>query len=220
MFRYDVLKMRQFLIKFLEPFRMWLFSEQWRGKNNHNLTRAVNRFNLKNVKVGKGTYGPIQVLYDGGSGKLTIGSYCSIADDVKFFLGGGHDYKRISTYPFQTKIYNGINSLKRDEHLDIEVEDDVWLGYDVIVLAGARIGKGSVIGARSVVSGIIPPYSIFVGNRVIKKRFSDTVISKIENIDFSQIEHRMGDDYQLYCTEQITDENVENIIKSFVGNNC
>jgi acetyltransferase-like isoleucine patch superfamily enzyme len=55
---------------------------------------------------------------------------------------------------------------------EVVIEDDVWLGYNVIVLPGVTIGKGSVIGAGSVVSKDIPPYSIAIGNpaRVIKKR--------------------------------------------------
>jgi acetyltransferase-like isoleucine patch superfamily enzyme len=115
--------------------------------------------------VGKATYGPIEVLYDSGTARLSIGNYCSIASNVKFFLGGGHNYRKISTFPFQTKVYKGYGSSNRTEKLDIIVEDDVWIGYDCIILSGSRIGKGSVIGARSVVTGIIPPYSVYVGNK-------------------------------------------------------
>jgi acetyltransferase-like isoleucine patch superfamily enzyme len=170
---------------------------------------------MANVSVGKGTYGPIEILYDAGIAHLSIGHYCSIADNVKFFLGGGHDYKRISTYPFQTKVYKSINAKNRDKDLDIEICDDVWIGYDTILLAGSKIGKGCVIGARSVVTGKIPPYSIYVGNKVIKKRFPDDIIAKLQEIDFSNINHYSNDDYQPLCTEVVTNENIDLMLKHF-----
>ncbi len=54
----------------------------------------------------------------------------------------------------------------------VVIEDDVWLGYNVVILPGVTIGQGSVIGAGSVVVKDIPPYSVAVGNpaKVIKKR--------------------------------------------------
>lgn len=208
--------MKKFLIWLLEPIRYLFFRLKWRKINSFNETRAVNRFHLDNVSVGRNTYGPLEVLYDAGNGKLSIGSYCSIADNVKFFLGGGHNYKRISTFHFQTKTYMGLHLLKRDEYIDIVVEDDVWIGYDVIVLAGSKIGKGSVVGARSIVSGEIPPYSIYVGNKVIKQRFPENVISKIKDIDFSKVEHNIGDKYQSYCTQELNESNVDEILRSFV----
>jgi acetyltransferase-like isoleucine patch superfamily enzyme len=168
--------------------------------------------------VGKATYGPVEVLYDSGTGRLKIGNYCSIAKNVKFLLGGAHNYRRICTYPFQTKIYNGKGALSRDEQIDIIVEDDVWIGYDCIVLAGTKIGKGSVIGARSVVTGIIPPYSVYVGNKVIKKRFSDDIIKVIESIDYSSLHHSVSDDYEKYCTEEVNLGNLNNIKEAFETN--
>lgn len=128
---------------------------------------------------------------------------------------GGHNYRKITTYPFQTKVYHGKGALARNEHIDIIVEDDVWIGYDCIVLAGAKIGKGSVIGARSVVTGTIPPYSVYVGNKVIKRRFNEEIIQKIGKLDYSTIEHHLGDFYEQFCNEEITDENVDKILNAF-----
>jgi acetyltransferase-like isoleucine patch superfamily enzyme len=54
----------------------------------------------------------------------------------------------------------------------IRIEDDVWIGSGVRVLAGVKIGRGSIIGANAVVTKDIPSYSIAVGipAKVIKKR--------------------------------------------------
>lgn len=58
------------------------------------------------------------------------------------------------------------------DEADVVIGDDVWLGTRVVVLPGARIGAGSVIGAGAVVRGEIPPFSIAVGApaRVVGRR--------------------------------------------------
>ena len=55
------------------------------------------------------------------------------------------------------------------------IEDDVWIGARAIILPGVKIGRGSVIGAGSVVTKDVPPYSIFVGNpaKFLKQRNTD-----------------------------------------------
>ncbi len=209
--------MKQFIIKIAKPFYMAYFRYNWRLHNRHNESHAINRFHWRNVNVGKATYGPVEVLYDHGTSRLSIGNYCSIAKGVKFLLGGGHNYRKISTFPFQTKVYNGYGGATRDEKSDIVVEDDVWIGLECIVLAGSRIGKGSVIGARSVVTGIIPPYSVYVGNKVIKMRFPDEVIERIKDVDFSQVCLTNGDAYMKYCNTELSDSNVEEIKCAFTG---
>lgn len=74
----------------------------WRKQNRHNDTEAINYFTRSNVKVGKHTYGPIEVLYDTGAVKVTIGNYCSIAKAVKMFGGG---YMTIIGYQlFRSKL--------------------------------------------------------------------------------------------------------------------
>lgn len=82
-------------------------------------------------------------------------------------------------------------------------------------MSGVCIGKGSVVGARSIVTKDIPPYSIYVGNHVIRKRFSDDVIKKISEIDYPLISHMPGDDYEKYCQVRLTEDNVDEILQSF-----
>lgn len=83
------------------------FRMKWRCHNRHNETTAMNRFHINNINVGKKTYGPIEVLYDGGAGRLTIGNYCSIAKDVKFFLGEGITIVELALIPFNQKCIQG-----------------------------------------------------------------------------------------------------------------
>ncbi|MDQ2178551.1 DapH/DapD/GlmU-related protein [Marinifilum sp. D714] len=94
-------------------------------------------------------------------GNVVVGNYCLIAPNCKI-IGSNHNFS--DRKEFIKK--QGISSK------GIEIEDDVWLGANVVIVDGVTIGMGSVIGASSVVTKDIPPYSIAVGNpcRVIKKR--------------------------------------------------
>ena len=169
---------------------------------------------MASVSVGKGTYGPLKVIWmSGKETKLSIGNYCSIGPEVTFLVGGEHNYKRISTYPFQTFVYNEKTIDRKNN--DIVIEDDVWIGFGVLIMSGVKVGKGSVIGARSIVTKDVPPYSIFVGNKVIKKRFPDVVIDKLLDLDFNTIAHKKGDLYQSYCQNEVDADNVDNIINKF-----
>lgn len=112
--------------------------------------------------------------------KLTIGKFCSISTRVSFFLGGNHNIKRISTWlPDLNMKFDKSRDLLTNGN--IIIENDVWIGMNVMIISGVRIGSGSVIGAGSVVSKDVEPYSIVVGNpaRVIKKRFTDEQIDTL-----------------------------------------
>lgn len=186
----------------------------WRKKNRHNKTFMFNLFPINKVTIGKETYGPLDVKTWGTKGEyLSIGNYCSIAEGVKFVLGGEHRYDTLMTYPFKvlkfkTEIAEAISKG------EIVIEDDVWISMDVIILSGVRIGQGSIIGAGTVVAKNIPPYSIVVGNpaRVIKKRFSDEIIECLLNLDFSKIKFDKIPLFDLYSQIE-TVEDVEKIIK-------
>jgi len=166
---------------------------KWRARNRHNFTTAGNRredyrFPIDKVRVGRYTYGALRVFsYNSNEEGLTIGSFCSIAEDVTFMLGGGHDYRKAFSFPFAA-IFD-----KREEAISkggIVVEDDVWIGANTLILSGVRISRGTVIAAGSVVTKDTEPYSIVGGvpAKHIKYRFSDDVIKKMMSLDFSRID--------------------------------
>ena len=113
-----------------------------------------------------------------------IGSFCSIANDVK--IGGAmHPINWVSTSPV---FYKGRDSIKqkfsnhtREVDKTTIVEHDVWIGQDVMIKQGVRIGTGSVIGMGSVVTKDVEPYTIVAGcpAKVIKKRFDDMIIRNL-----------------------------------------
>lgn len=193
-------------------FRNNKIKSDFKKKNKHNKAKIGECNGIEHIEIGSMTYGTINAIdfYDGG--KLKIGSFCSIAKNVLFVLGGEHYYKTLSTYPFNHFFENKISAFSKG---DIIIGDDVWIGVNSIVLSGVTIGKGAVIGAGSVVTKDIPPYSIAAGNpaRVIKKRFSDEIIKKIEKVDFSKVDKIFYEKHKgLFCLE-ISEENVDLIIK-------
>lgn len=163
---------------------------KWRKKNKDNYTTLGKReFDLEKVKIGRGTYGEINVLQFDNSCKshLSIGCYCSIAPDVTFMLDGEHNYKTLSTYPFMTRY-----TKKKDVSVskgDIIVSDDVWIGYGAIIMSGVNIGQGSVIAAGAVVTKDVPPYAIVGGvpAKVIKYRFDKSFIDELLKVDYNNI---------------------------------
>ncbi len=98
--------------------------------------------------------------------RVTIGKNCLMAANTQIFDSNAHDL----SFP---NVENRINTI--DEGKPIDIENDVWIGANCIILPGVSIGRGSVIGAGSVVTKDIPPYVVAAGNpaRIIKD-YSDS----------------------------------------------
>jgi virginiamycin A acetyltransferase len=116
---------------------------------------------------------------------VVIGNFCSIASNV-VFQEYNHHFKSCSTYFMHFRIFGGDWQSDVESKGGIEVGNDVWIGTQSIILSGIKIGNGAVIGANSVVTSDIPPFAIAVGSpaKVIKYRFSEEIISKLEQIQW------------------------------------
>lgn len=119
--------------------------------------------------------------------KLQIGKFCSIACGAKFlFNSANHTLSSLSTYPFPL-FFEEWGLEKKDvtnawdNKGDIVIGNDVWIGYEAVVLTGVTIGDGAIIGTRAVVTKNVPPYTIVGGvpAKLIKKRFSEETISAL-----------------------------------------
>lgn len=124
--------------------------------------------------------------------KLIIGKFCSIACGAKFlFTSANHTLKSLSTYPFPI-FFEEWNLDKTnitsawDKKGDIVIGNDVWIGYEAVILSGVHIGDGAIIGARAVVTKDVPPYTIVGGipAREIKKRFEEETITKLQKVQW------------------------------------
>ena len=122
--------------------------------------------------------------------KLKIGRFCSIACGAKFlFTSGNHALKSLSTYTFPIFFDEWGLDAKNirdawDNKGDTVIGNDVWIGYEAIIMPGVKIGDGAIVGTRAVVTGDVPPYTIVGGvpAKPIRKRFDDDTIRALENL--------------------------------------
>ncbi|WP_394922810.1 CatB-related O-acetyltransferase [uncultured Robinsoniella sp.] len=153
-----------------------------------------------NIKVGKYTiYNDFEkdpadfeknnVLYHYpiNQDRLVIGKFCSIACGARFlFTSANHAMGSLANHTFP--IFFEEWDLKKenvrdawDNKGDIVIGNDVWIGYDAIIMAGVHIGDGAVIGTRAVVTKDVPPYTIVGGvpARKIKMRFDSETVDEL-----------------------------------------
>jgi virginiamycin A acetyltransferase len=150
-----------------------------------------------NVEVGEYTYydsygDPLAfereaVLYGFGPERLVIGRFCAIGAGVRFLMpGANHADLGPSTFPFgifgepwaQRTMDLVMGAPSRG---DTKVGNDVWFGYQALILPGVTIGDGAVIAAASVVTADVPPYAIVAGNpaRVVRRRYEDDDVARL-----------------------------------------
>lgn len=159
-----------------------------------------NVIDAPNIEIGEYTYYDDpdgadnflrNVLYhfDFIGDRLRIGRFCAIARGVRFVMNGAnHRLDGISTYPFQ--IFGGgwEQVMPKPGELpfkgDTVIGNDVWIGYDALIMPGVCIGDGAIIAARSVVTHDVAPYTLVGGNpaRPIRRRFADADIDTLLRI--------------------------------------
>jgi virginiamycin A acetyltransferase len=127
------------------------------------------------------------VLYGVGPERLVIGRFCAIASGVRFLLpGANHADLGPSTFPFgifgepwaERTMDLVMGATSRG---DTVVGNDVWLGYQALVLPGVTIGDGAVIAAASVVASDVAPYAVVAGNpaRVVRSRYGEEDVTRL-----------------------------------------
>ena len=122
--------------------------------------------------------------------KLVIGKFCSIACGARFiFNSANHAMTSLSTYPFPLFFEEWGPERKNvtdswDNKGDIVIGNDVWIGYEAVIMAGVSVGDGAIIGTRALVTKDVPPYTIVGGvpAKAIRKRFSEETISSLLEI--------------------------------------
>lgn len=129
--------------------------------------------------------------------KLIIGKFCSIACGAKFlFTSANHKMSSLSTYPFPIFYEEwglDVKDIRNawDNKGDIIIGNDVWIGYEAVIMAGVTIGDGAIIGTRAVVTKDVPPYTIVGGvpAKPIRKRFDDATVERLIKLRWWDWEH-------------------------------
>jgi virginiamycin A acetyltransferase len=163
-------------------------------EGNKNVQFIKPTITRKNVSVGDYSYYDSkhgesfeeQVLYhyEVIGDKLIIGKFCSIGPGTTFIMNGANHQMDGSTYPFHLFGSGWEMYVPSLDDLPIkgntEVGNDVWIGRDVTIMPGVKIGDGAIIAAQSIVTKNVAPYTVVGGNpaKIIKKRYSDKVIEE------------------------------------------
>jgi len=165
---------------FLQALNNWIQARQ-SNQRRMALQMSLQRA-YRNHIIGRFSYGSPKIHFANSGSKLQVGQFCSIADNVKIFLGGEHRTDWVTTYPFPQMLpaashISGHPATKGD----VIIGNDVWIGHGAIILSGVRIGDGAVIGAQAVLSRDVPAYAIIGGNpaRVLRPRFEPMQINAL-----------------------------------------
>jgi len=126
-------------------------------------------------------------LFPGSSERLIIGRFGQFAHGTRFITASANHWMGgVSTYPFSV-----MDPARIAGHLamlgqlpDTVIGHDVWTGHGAMIMPGARIGNGVIVGAGSVVRGTVPDFAVVIGNpaRVVRMRFSDDVIARLQRL--------------------------------------
>ncbi len=195
--------------------KLYLFRRKFRNINRHNET-SINSFcDISKIIVGKKTYGLINITdWSPFDTKLLIGSYCSIAPNVRFLLGGEHQLYSISTFPYKVKCFG--EDREAGSKGNIVIKDDVWIGEGAIICSGVTVGQGAIIAAGAVVTKDVAPYSIVGGNpaHFIKWRFKDTLRERLEKINIV----KLFDSFKKKDVDLIYSELTEEVLNKLLEN--
>jgi acetyltransferase-like isoleucine patch superfamily enzyme len=151
-----------------------------------SLKSTIQRFVvIRQSNIGEFSY----IGHNSNIFRATIGKFCSISRFVNIGLSS-HPSNFLSTSPvfFSANNAAGYNWIDKDVYDDnpdpILIGNDVWIGMNATIMGGVTVGNGAIIAAHSVVTKDVPPYAIVGGvpAKVIRYRFDDLLISKLESI--------------------------------------
>lgn len=179
-------------------------------KRRSKPARSMAKFRQKypHYKIGSKCYGLPVVKHPHKDASLSIGSYCSFAENVQIFMGGMHHTDWVTTYLFPAYEENC-------QHIqnwaltngNVTIGNDVWVCANCVILSGVTIGDGAVIGNGAIVTKDVPPYAIVGGNpaKLIRWRFDEkTREALLQTAWWDWPEHEI-----LSLSDKLCSENIE-----------
>ena len=154
------------------------------------------------------SYGDFDLRWSEGA-HVSMGNFCSLANNIKIYLDGNHCVDCITTYPFG-HLHRDVFPFHGKQHSapgkDVTIGNDVWIAENVIIMPGVTIGDGAVIANSSHVVKDVPPYAMVGGNpaQVIRYRFADDQIEALLRIKWwDWNESKINRHLHLLCSPDI-----------------
>lgn len=145
-------KIYAFIVNIIHKIKLKNIQFENKGMNV-SIEKGFNFIHPENISIEDHVYiGPYSTIY--AHGKVTIKRGSIIGPKVTIYTAN-HNFK------------SDAHAIPYDKQLDrhsVEIGENVWIGGNVILLPGAKLEEGVVVGAGSVISKVIPAYSIVVGN--------------------------------------------------------
>ena len=165
-------------VRFGKKVWIWYKDNKFEGANF-----IGNNSKFISSELGYGSY----ISNDSRIIRTKIGKYCSIGDGVKTHTGKHPSHTFVSTHPaFFSSSYDTLkysDKIKFEEHdftdtqknFVVQIGNDVWIGCNVVITDGIKIGNGAIIAAGAVVTSDVPDFAIVGGvpAKIIKYRFSE-----------------------------------------------
>ena len=133
----------------------------WIKEKKHPFYTNQNR-KYKKITIGDYTFGKPSI-YGGENGQVTIGKFCSIAGGVSIYAGAEHRLDWVSQYSFNKFPIATQKEIIRSKG-KVTIGNDVWIGANVTILEGVKIGDGAIIGACALVTKDVPKERLVIGN--------------------------------------------------------
>jgi len=179
--------------------------------------------NDDNVVIGNKTYDNGALVWRWTNAMISIGKYCSIANNVKFIVDEGyHKSSSITSFPLITNVLKNdsilpsgkdkaqfIKAIKQRE--GITIGNDVWIGMGAFIMPGVNVGNGVTIAANSVVTKDVPDYAIVGGTpaKIISFKHELLVIEALNSIAWwdweDEVVKERGEDFYI-STEQFIEK--------------
>jgi acetyltransferase-like isoleucine patch superfamily enzyme len=136
-----------------------------------------DHFTYATIEIGDDVSIGFGATFYAKESSITIGNKVMFGPNVSI-RGGDHNTSVVGQYMYD------VHEKRPEDDLPVIIEDDVWVGTDVVILKGVRVGRGSIIAAGAVVIKDVLPYSIVGGvpAKLIKMRWSKEEIQKHETL--------------------------------------
>jgi maltose O-acetyltransferase len=160
--------------------RMYLLLPLFREHGKNIWFDPDGLYSFENIVLGSDITLGIRPTMIAAESVIRVGSKVMFGPHVSV-LAGNHNTAELGRFMFDVME-------KRDgDDLGVVIEDDVWIGARAVILDGVLIGRGSIVGAGSVVTKNVPPYAVVVGcpAKVIKFRWDAETINRHEQMLYS-----------------------------------